>query len=108
MPSISPEQLIQRMSDAGLLDARQIESLWAEIGTREVTLEHVTGLLLRKELLTNYQLDRLLKGERGGYFYGDNKVLYLAGTGTFARVYRAVNFRTGRIVCVKALRKRFR
>ena len=108
MPSISPEQLIQRMSDAGLLDARQIESLWAEIGTREVSLEKVTGLLLRKELLTNYQLERLIKGEKGGYFYGDNKVLYLAGTGTFARVYRAVNVRSGRIVCVKALRKRFR
>ena len=108
MPSISPEQLIQRMSDAGLLDARQTESLWAEIGTRDVSLEHVTGMLLRKELLTNYQLERLMKGERGGYFYGDNKVLYLAGTGTFARVYRAVNMRSGRIVCVKALRKRFR
>jgi eukaryotic-like serine/threonine-protein kinase len=109
MPSISPEQLSQRIGDAGLLDARQIESLWAELGTREVPLEELTGLLLRKELLTNYQLDRLLKGERGGYFYGgDYKVLYLVGTGTFARVYRAVNVRTGRIVCVKALRKRFR
>jgi serine/threonine-protein kinase len=108
MPSISPEQLIQRISDAGLLEARQIESLWAELGTREVTLEAVTGLLLRKELLTNNQLERLLKGEKGGYFYGEYKVLYLVGTGTFARVYRAVHGRSGRIVCVKALRKRFR
>jgi serine/threonine-protein kinase len=108
MPSISPEQLLSRISDAGILDARQIESLWAELGTREVPLELVTGLLLRKELLTNYQLERLLKGERGGYFYGDYKVLYLVGTGTFARVYRAVNRSSGRIVCVKALRKRFR
>src|SRR3954447_15609307 len=96
MPSISPEQLVQRVSDAGLLDARQIESLWAEMGTREVTLEALVGVLLRKELLTNYQLDRLLKGEKGGYFYGEYKVLYLVGTGTFARVYRAVNSRTGR------------
>src|SRR4051795_8604205 len=76
MPSISPEQLVQRVSDAGLLDARQIESLWAEMGTREVTLEALVGVLLRKELLTNYQLDRLLKGEKGGYFYGEYKVLY--------------------------------
>jgi len=108
MPSISPEQLCQRIGDAGLLDARQFEALWAELGTREVTLEQVTGLLLRKELLTNYQLDRLLKGEKGGYFYGEYRVLYLVGTGTFARVYRAVHSKSGRIVCVKALRKRFR
>jgi len=49
-----------------------------------------------------------MKGERGGYFYGDYKVLYLVGTGTFARVYRAVNVKTDKVVAVKVLRKRFR
>lgn len=106
--SLSPEQLTQRIVDAGLVDSRQLESLWAELGTREIELADLTSLLLRKELLTNFQLDRLFKGERSGYFYGDYKVLYLVGTGTFARVYRAVNIKTGRIVAVKALRKRFR
>jgi serine/threonine-protein kinase len=108
MSDVTPEKLGQRIVDAGLMDARQMESFWAELGTREVNLNAVTSLLLRKELLTNYQLDRLLKGERGGYFYGEYKVLYLVGTGTFARVYRAVHTRTGRIVAVKALRRRFR
>jgi eukaryotic-like serine/threonine-protein kinase len=105
---ISAEQLGQRLLDAGLLDSRQIESLWAELGTRDVTFDELSSLLLRKELLTNYQMERLIKGERGGYFYGLYKVLYLVGTGTFARVYRAVHIETGRIVAVKALRKRFR
>ena len=50
----------------------------------------------------------MFKGEKGGYFYGENKVLYLVGTGTFARVYRAVNTKTAKIVAIKALRKRFR
>jgi serine/threonine-protein kinase len=108
MPEITTEQLSQRLVDAGLVESRQLDSLWAELGTREVVFEDFTSLLLRKELLTNFQLERLIKGERGGYFYGDFKVLYLVGTGTFARVYRAVNPENGRIVCVKALRKRFR
>src|SRR5687767_5080409 len=108
MSKLTAEQLTQRALDTGLLDSRQIEAIWADLGTREVSFEDLTSLLLRKELLTNYQLERLIKGERTGYFYGTYKVLYLVGTGTFARVYRAVNVETGRIVAVKALRKRFR
>ena len=106
--AITPEKLGQRIVDAGLLDTRQMDSVWAELGTREARLDDLTSLLLRKELLTNFQVERLLKGERSGYFYGDYKVLYLVGTGTFARVYRSVHMKTGRIVAVKALRKRFR
>lgn len=108
MSDVTPEKISQRILDAGLLEAPQLDSVWAELGTREVTVQEFTSLLLRKECLTNYQLDRLLKGERGGYFYGEYKVLYLIGTGTFARVYRAVHIKTGRIVAVKALRRRFR
>jgi serine/threonine protein kinase len=108
MSDITSEKLAQRIMDSGVLDVRQIESVWSELGTREVSVEDLTGVLLRKELLTNYQLDRLMKGERGGYFYGDYRVLYLIGSGTFARVYRSVQRSTGKIVAVKVLRKRFR
>ncbi|GAG45759.1 unnamed protein product, partial [marine sediment metagenome] len=40
-------------------------------------------------------------------FFGDYKVLYLVGAGSFARVYRAVHKKTGKVVAVKVLRKRF-
>jgi serine/threonine protein kinase len=108
MSDVTPEKLGQRIADSGLLEARQLETVWSELGSREVTIEQLTGLLLRRELLTNYQLDRLLKGERGGYFYNDYRVLYLIGTGTFARVYRSVHRVSGKVVAVKVLRKRFR
>src|SRR5436190_7953113 len=108
MSDMTAEKLGQRITDAGLLDSRQLEAVWGELGTREVTVDQFTSLLMRRELLTNFQLDRLIKGERSGYFYGNFKVLYLTGTGTFARVYRAVERETGRLVAVKVLRKRFR
>jgi eukaryotic-like serine/threonine-protein kinase len=64
-------------------------------------------VLVRRELLTGFQLERLLKGERRGYFYGHAKVLYQIGAGSFARVYRGIHRDTGGILAVKVLRSRY-
>jgi len=63
--------------------------------------------LVRSELVTGFQLERLLKGERKGYFYGRARVLYQIGAGSFARVYRAIHRDTGGILAVKVLRSRY-
>ncbi|MDA7951023.1 MAG: serine/threonine protein kinase [Pirellulaceae bacterium] len=107
MLDLSPEKFLQRALDRKLITERQIESLWSDIGTRDVSLKEVCKHILRSELMTNYQIERLSKGERYGFFYGNYKVLYYVGAGTFARVYRAVHTETGRIVAAKVLRKRF-
>jgi serine/threonine-protein kinase len=108
MSEMTTERLAARILDAGIVDARQLDAVFGEFGSREVPLPEFTSALMRKGLITNFQLERLMKGERGGYFYGDYKVLYLVGTGTFARVYRAENVKTGKVVALKVLRKRFR
>ena len=89
MAQLTAEKLAQRAFDIGLLDERQLREVWAALGSRNVETEELLQLLVRREFLTNYQVERLRKGERGGYFFGPYKVLYLVGTGTFARVYRA-------------------
>jgi serine/threonine-protein kinase len=101
------EQVAQRAFDLGLLDERQLQAVWGLLGTRNAPLSDLLQLLVRREYLTNYQVERLVKGERSGFFYGDYKVLYLVGSGTFARVYRAVHRRTGETVAIKALRNRY-
>ena len=103
----SAEEFARRAFDLNLLDQRQLESVWAELGSRSVLAEDLQRVLVRRGLLTNYQLDKLARGDKAGVFYGDHKVLYLVGTGTFARVYRAVHKETGKVVAVKVLRKRF-
>lgn len=107
MAELTAEQIAQRAFDQDLLDDRQLQEIWGEFGRRNVPVEDFVQLLLRRELLTNFQLDRLLKGERAGYFYGDYKVLYMVSGGSFARVYRAVHKDTGVIRAVKVLRKRY-
>jgi serine/threonine-protein kinase len=63
--------------------------------------------LVRRELITGFQLEKLLKGDRRGYFYGRAKALYQIGAGSFARVYRAIHRDTGGILAVKVLRNRY-
>ncbi len=107
MPALTAEQAAQRAFDAGLLDERQLHQVWGEFGTRNIAPDEFFQAAVRREFLTNYQVDRLMKGERAGYFYGPYKVLYLVGAGSFARVFRAVQRETGQVVAVKVLRKRF-
>lgn len=108
MAEVTAEKLSQRLLDVGLLDLRQVDSVWGDLGTRHVSAEDYIAHLVRKEFLTNFQVERLIRGERTGFFYGPYKVLYIIGAGTFARVYRAVHRDTGRIMAVKVLRRRFR
>ena len=107
MSEWNAEKFAQRIFDVGLLDNIQIEAIWSEIGSRDVALDHYLSFMLGKQLITNLQVDRILKGERIFFFYGKYKVLYLIGTGSFARVYRAEHATTGDVVAVKVLRSRW-
>lgn len=101
------EQVAQRAFDLGLLDERQLLDVWGSFGSHNVPIEDFLQTLVRREFMTNYQVERLVKGDRTGFFFGDYRVLYLVGSGTFARVYRAVHRRTGQIVALKVLRNRY-
>jgi serine/threonine-protein kinase len=103
----SAEQIAQRAFDLGLLDERQLRDVWGSFGSHNVSVEDFLQTLVRREFVTNYQVERLVKGDRTGFFFGEYRVLYLVGSGTFARVYRAAHRRTGQIVAVKVLRNRY-
>ncbi len=107
MPDFTAEEFVQRSFDLGLIDARQIESIWSELGSREVPTKEIISLVLRKELMTNWQIERIMEGKRDGYIYGKYKILYLVGSGTFARVYRAVKLDSDKVVALKVLRQRY-
>jgi eukaryotic-like serine/threonine-protein kinase len=99
------EQLAQRALDVGVLDDAQLQSAWGELGSTNVPLGAFQKVILRRGLLTPYQLERLMKNEsRSGFLYGPYKVLYFVGAGTFARVFRAVHKDTGNMYAVKVLR----
>ena len=108
MSDLTPTQLSQRIVELGLLEPLEVEQAWSEVGGISGTCDDLLRVLQRTDRLTNLQIDKILKNDRTGYFYGHWKILYLIGAGTFARVYRSVNRETGRVAAVKVLRRRHR
>ena len=101
------EDLADLAIDLGLVTSDQVQRAWSDAGGTSVPIEKFGATLLRRELITRYQLDRLLRGDRVGYYFGDAKILYQVGAGAFARVYRAVMRGSSETVAVKVLRNRF-
>jgi serine/threonine-protein kinase len=104
---VSAQELADRAYNLGLLSERQIQSVWAELASRDVSADEYMKVCVRRELLTNYQVERLTRDEKTGFFFGDYKVLYYMGAGSFARVYRAVHKNSQQVVALKVLRRRF-
>jgi len=107
MTPITAEHLAQLLGELELGGHSQIDHALREFGGHDLPAQDFGTALVRRELLTGYQLERLLRGERAGYFYGRAKVLYQIGAGSFARVFRAVHRDNGTILAVKVLRRRY-
>lgn len=102
----TPAEFAQAVSDFGLASRREVESALRDVSVDDQSMQSVISVLQSKGLVTTLQTEKICRGDRGGYFYGQYKVLYLIGAGTFARVYRAE--KDGEVHAVKVLRKRFR
>jgi serine/threonine-protein kinase len=107
MTPSTADELADRMEQFELVSASALDDVWREFGGRNVPLADFGAALVRRELLTRYQLDRLLRGEHTGFFYGRAKILYQVGAGSFSRVFRAIHADNGRVLAVKVLRNRF-
>jgi serine/threonine protein kinase len=64
-------------------------------------------LLERRRYLTSWQGRKLLKGDMDGYFLGGYRLLYKIASGSFGRVYRGDDPRTGQVVAIKVLRNKW-
>lgn len=102
---LTAESLSQRALDVSIVTEDEMRAIWGEFGRHDVDYEQFKQSLVRRGLLTNFQLERLEQGYRTGFIYGDYKVLYLVGSGTFARVYRAAHRITNELFALKVLRK---
>ena len=93
--------------DLNLVQPHQLEECLAELGSTTLAAERLLQVLQRKGYITPYQVDRLRKGKRDGYLLGQYKLLYKVASGSFGRVFRAVDTKLNRVAAVKVLRHRW-
>ena len=91
----------------GVLNSTQVEEAWHDLGSRNSAPEDFLRLMERRGYLTPFQSNKLLKGDKEGFFLGGYRILYRIAAGTFGRVYRCDDPHTGRSVAVKVLRKKW-
>ncbi len=105
MSEMEAEALAENAVLLGLIDRHVAQD--ARLQAEDGSFEALANVLLRRQLLTSWQLAKLRKRDHGGLFYGEYKVLFHLAEGTFARVYRGIHSRTGQSVAIKVLRNRF-
>ena len=106
--SLSLDDLNQRLLSLDLLDLDKIRAVETSFGSKLFTADEFLRTAQRYGYLTKYQVERLMAGETTGFYYGDYRIQYLIGAGSFARVFRCVHRESGKVFAVKVLRARFR
>ena len=91
----------------GLLSEEQVRDLIIELDDKHAPAEDLVRRAERKSWLTPWQGGKLMKGDLDGYFLGGYRLLYKIASGSFGRVYRSDDPRTGQIVAVKVLRNKW-
>jgi len=97
----------QQVVRLGLIDEPSAKELLFELDDPTAPALELVKMMERKRLLTPFQSSKLMKGDTDGYFLGGYRILYKIASGSFGRVYRGDDPRTGQVVAVKVLRRRW-
>lgn len=105
MTEIDAQTFLEQATLIGLITREQAQEARAE--AEDGSIEAAARSLLRRDILTAWQMEKLKKGDLNGFYYGGCKVLFHIAEGTFARVYRGRKIEGYQSVAIKVLRNRF-
>ncbi len=105
MTEIDAPTFLEQAVLIGLITRHQAQE--ARSDAIDGSVDAVARVLLRRDILTAWQVERLKKGDPTGFLYGGCKVLFHIAEGTFARVYRGRKLEGNQSVAIKVLRQRF-
>ena len=108
--SLTSEQFLELVAKSGLVDASALTGLESRVrdqldGELPQKAERLADLLIRKDMLTTWHVEKLLSGKYKGFFLGNYKLLGHIGTGGMSSVYLAEHTRMGDKRAIKVLPK---
>jgi serine/threonine protein kinase len=107
MSSSKVDELCRMLMRLQLVPQHQIDICLSQVGRKNCQPDDILRWLEHKGILTSYQVGRIEKGEIEGLVLGAYKLMYRNASGSFARVYRACDLRSGKMVGIKVLRQRW-
>ncbi len=107
MASMKVDELCRMLVRLQLAPQHQIDACLAQLGRKNCQSDEILKCLENKGILTSYQVGRIEKGEIDGLVLGSYKLMYRNASGSFARVYRGCDLRSGKMVGLKVLRQRW-
>lgn len=108
--SLSSERFLEIVGNSGLVEegalAKIKQRIRDQLGDRLPSKpDKIAELFVRKNLLTEWHVEKLLSGKYKGFFLGNYKLLGHIGTGGMSSVYLAEHTRMGDKRAVKVLPK---
>jgi len=105
LPSV--EELCRLLIQLELVPQAVLDECRGQLGAQRNSIESVLAALEGRGLLTSYQAGKIRKNEARDLVLARYKLMYRNASGSFARVFRACDLRTGQMVGMKILRQRF-
>jgi len=99
------DELYQRLADSGLMSQEAVESFQSSLPPKLLpyTLQDITAELIRRGLITGYQIGALSAGRGHDLVYGQFIVLEKIAEGETGEVFRALDRTTNQVVALKTL-----
>ncbi len=105
MPTVSGAAFTEAIRRARLLEGAQLDEMMRDLQPRFPEPRALAGELIRREWLTPYQANQLLQGRGQELLLGSYILLEQIGEGGMGAVFKARNWKLGRTVALKLIRK---